>query len=100
MFWSKNKKKVYPCKPQIFYIKLGCKGVLITRTCFHDALVLMSVSVLPSPSVRLDDMSLVVRKRVFGVSDQVPHKPGCTATEDGQRLEISDLGSRWIVLSV
>ena len=24
--------------------------------------------------------SLVVRKRVFGVSDQVPHKPGCTAT--------------------
>ena len=28
-------------------------------------------------------MSLVVRKLVFGVSDQVPHKPGCTATEDG-----------------
>ena len=28
-------------------------------------------------------MSLVVRKPVFGVSDQVPHKPGCTAREDG-----------------
>ena len=27
--------------------------------------------------------SLVVRKPVFGVSDQVQHKPGCTATEDG-----------------
>ena len=27
-------------------------------------------------------MRLVVRKPVFGVSDQVPHKPGCTATED------------------
>ena len=27
-------------------------------------------------------MSLVVRKPVFGVSEQVPHKPGCTATED------------------
>ena len=26
-------------------------------------------------------MSLVVRKLVFGVSDQVQHKPGCTATE-------------------
>ena len=26
--------------------------------------------------------SLVVRKPVFGVSDQVPHKPGCTVTED------------------
>ena len=34
------------------------------------------------------------------VSDQVRHKPGCTATEDGYMLEISDLGSRGIVLSV
>ena len=29
------------------------------------------------------NMSLVVRKPVFGVSDQVRHKLGCTATEDG-----------------
>ena len=28
-------------------------------------------------------MSPVVRKPVFGVSDQVRHKPGCTATQDG-----------------
>ena len=27
--------------------------------------------------------SLVVRKTVFVVSDQVRHKPGCTVTEDG-----------------
>ena len=47
MFWRKNKKKIYPCKPQFYY------------------------------------MSLVVRKPVFGVSDQVRHKPGCTVTEDG-----------------
>ena len=34
MFWSKNKKKnVYPCKPQFYYIKVGCKGVYITQTC-------------------------------------------------------------------
>ena len=45
-------------------------------------------------------MSLVVRKPVFMVSDQVAHKPGCTVTEDGWRLEISDLGCRGIVLSV
>ena len=45
-------------------------------------------------------MSLVVRKPVFGVSDQVRQKPGCTTTEDGWRLEILDLGSRGIVLSV
>ena len=33
-------------------------------------------------------MSLVMRKLVFWVSDQVRHKPDCTATEDGERLEI------------
>ena len=45
-------------------------------------------------------MSLVVRKPVFGVSDQVRLKPGCTAAEDGLRLENSYLDSRGIVLSV
>ena len=39
-------------------------------------------------------MSRVMRKPIFGVSDQVRHKPACKATEDGWRLEISDLGSR------
>ena len=34
------------------------------------------------------------------VSDLVRHKIGCTATQDGKRLEISDLGSKGIVLSV
>ena len=36
---------------------------------------------------------------VFGVSVQIQHKPGSTAAEDGQRLEISDLGSRGMALS-
>ena len=45
-------------------------------------------------------MSIVVRKPVFGVSDQVRHKPGCTATEDGYRLEILVLDRRGIALSV
>ena len=35
-----------------------------------------------------------------GFRPEVRHKPGCTATEDGKRLEITDLGSRGIVLSV
>ena len=26
----------YLCKPQFYYIKVECKGVLITRTCFRD----------------------------------------------------------------
>ena len=36
-----------------------------------------------SCSTQLSYMGLVVRKPVFGVSDLVRHKPGCTATEDG-----------------
>ena len=43
---------------------------------------------------------LVMRKPVLGVSDQVRHKLGCTAIVDGQRLEISDLDRRGIVLSM
>ena len=34
------------------------------------------------------------------VSNLVRYKPGCTATEDGYKLEISDLESRGIVLSM
>ena len=41
-----------------------------------------------------------MRKPVFGVSDQVRHKPDCIASEDGWRLEILDLRSRRIVLSM
>ena len=33
------------------------------------------------------------------VSDPARHKPGCTATEDSQRLEISDLESRGILVA-
>ena len=40
-------------------------------------------------------------KTGLGVSDQVRHKPGCTATEDGVKLEIKlGLDRRGIKLSV
>ena len=45
-------------------------------------------------------LSLDVRKPVFGVSNQVRHRPGCAITEYGYGLEILDLRSRGIVLSV
>ena len=45
-------------------------------------------------------MSHDERKPVIGFSDHVRHKPGCTTTEDRQRLEIFDLGSGGIVLSM
>ena len=36
MFWSKNKKNRYTLRTPVFYIKVGFKGVYITRTCFPD----------------------------------------------------------------
>ena len=39
-FGEKIRKKVFPCKPQFYYIKVGCKGVFVTRTCFRDLLKL------------------------------------------------------------
>ena len=47
-----------------------------------------------------DQMNRDARKPVFGVSDQVRHKPVCAAAEDGYKPEISDLRKRGIVLSV
>ena len=36
MFQSKNKKtNVYLCKPTFYYVKVGCKGLFITRTGYH-----------------------------------------------------------------
>ena len=32
------------------------------------------------------NMSCVKTNQVFAVSGQVQHKPGCTATEDGERI--------------
>ena len=37
-FRAKIRKNVYPCKPQFYYIKVGCKGVFVTRTCFRDVI--------------------------------------------------------------
>ena len=45
------------------------------------------------------EVSLVTRKPVFGVCDQVRPKPACAATEARQRLEISDVETTGIGLS-
>ena len=39
--WLQKGNKVYPGKPQYYYIKMGCKGVYITRTCLHDEIFLL-----------------------------------------------------------
>ena len=49
----------------------------------------------------LENAVYIVRNPVFGVSDQVCHKPGCAITEYGYLgFEILDSESRGIVLSV
>ena len=55
-FRAKIRKHVYPCSPQFHYIKVGCKGVFITRTCLHDVLV-FGESILKSTN----DVSFVWR---------------------------------------
>ena len=44
-------------------------------------------------------LSLCMRKPKIWSSDQVQNKPGCTVTEAGYKLEISNLQRRRIVLS-
>ena len=37
MFLSRNKKtSVYPCKPQVYFIKVGFIGAEIIQACFRD----------------------------------------------------------------
>ena len=42
-FRAKIRKNVYPCKPQFYYMKVGCKGIFITRTCFRDEFIIVKM---------------------------------------------------------
>ena len=54
------------------------------RSCHINGVKMIPVTNLFGPQQSdIDQWSLVLRKQVFGVSSQVPHKPGCTATIDG-----------------
>ena len=41
----------------------------------------------------MSNLSHVMRIPVFGVSDKVRYKPGCTSTEADKRLELLNLGT-------
>ena len=45
-------------------------------------------------------MNMVARKTVLGVSDEVRHIYDCTVTEPSLTIEISDLETRVIILSI
>ena len=74
--------------------------VIVIQKHLSDKISNTTVQTPNNFTVNTLKMSLVLRKTVFRVSDQVRHKPGYTATEDGKRLEISDLDRRGIVVSM
>ena len=40
MYLSRNKKNnIYPCKPQLYYIIVGFKGIKTIKACFRDAML-------------------------------------------------------------
>ena len=43
---AKIRNNVYPCTPQFYYTKVGCKGVFVTRTCFRDVFKNLTTDVL------------------------------------------------------
>ena len=38
--FSAKIRKMYTPEHQFHYIKVGCKGVFITQTCFHDGIIM------------------------------------------------------------
>ena len=68
-------KIVYPCIPQFCYIKVGFKGVYITRTCFHDDTV----------QLHLDTLVLCVIPAAFKNQSSI-----CTSTISG-KLVLNEL---------
>ena len=70
------------------YLRLFTVADKSSLTQKYDLMEVEEKWSLPSKGLLLfllltDRISLVARKPVFGVSDQVRHKPGCTAAEDG-----------------
>ena len=68
-------------------LPIGNTGNTLIGLCTAKTLIRMGSGVTRLIDKTLlgiqENMSLVMRKPVFRVSDQGRHKPGCTGTEDG-----------------
>ena len=60
-----RKKNVYPCTPHFHYIKVGCKGVFITRTCLHDEKIGIMAMPTKKNSVTTTNLRNMFDKKVF-----------------------------------
>ena len=77
------------CKNETYNMKL----------CFSLLMLIYSYYLYSFYKILCLHLSLVTRKPVFGVCDQLRHKPACTSTETRWRLEILNLERRGIILS-
>ena len=53
-------RKVYPCKPQFFYIRVGFKGVFFARTCYPDAQFTLILEDDDQYNMKIDNQQLVI----------------------------------------
>ena len=78
-FRAKIRKNVYPCTPQFYYIKVGCKGVFITRTRFHDDLSCIDIEmiiIIDLRSLVINLLLQIIPYMVMEIFDGLPGMPG------------------------
>ena len=105
MFLSKYIKHVYPCKPQLYYIKVGCKGVFITWTCLHDDNVISRRSSSEFAARKQSSLGTSIILLVFNrPTPAIADKPGAECKQTLLRYKlyqllcqytIADMGLGW-----
>ena len=52
--------RLYPCKPQFFYIRVGFKAVFFARTCYPDAQFTLILEDDDQYNMKIDHQQLVI----------------------------------------
>ena len=87
------------CLVYFFHFILFLTKILLANSVGPDQMPCYEGSDPGRHCLPRNQLSLVTRKLVFGVCDQVRLKSVCSATENGQDLEILDIASIDIILS-
>ena len=70
-FGAKIRKKKYPCIPQFCDIKVGFKGVNITRTCFPIVMIVIKFGKKPQGNVAKKKLNVILRFVFTAYNDSV-----------------------------
>ena len=89
--WSESSMSAWR-KPRLIWVFAG-RTVILSVLWWGGSFFLLMYSFVIRSCRRRHQMNknLVMRKPIFGVCDQVRHKPACALTEARWRLEISDI---------